>query len=516
MHIDTPSSSKMVKEHKLVLSEKYSANENIQNQDEYIANIKTPDIKNTSRSFPPPPPSNTRHHKRRHLGERDSSHQDKLDCKKAHSSVTRKSVYAVHDKENDVPSLRKPGADSDVHLSTPTDNGIRRRLPKSESPSGEDSSSVGNASPLKMQQIEQKDENKILNMIRRRRGDELSHLKRKSLHSFNRLTISSEDYSHATLSQQPINIRPLSDWMNVLATSKEKSKLSKSRSLKLLSSLALDVQVSKSLALQSEYFVGKLADGDYIDAWLTSKLNGDNFPFVQIIERWVDSVDVKFEKNVNVIPSSQDEENKEVAPPISHDGDKWISMPYQVAYAIHTVSLLLEKVLNAKTSKTIALKESSRYAFQRLLVREASSSTLFSDDKDFDTVVEHYIGNFPNKQKFLKTLLFLHDEERSLAFNSTLVREMMKTTDAVGPFLTELFQDNNDVKNRTTLYMLQLSTLLEEDTKNNDIFKEEDVVKKLRNIDGLIPSMLLLDRRMIEDIASTPLFSKGKILPLCI
>jgi hypothetical protein len=79
--------------------------------------------------------------------------------------------------------------------------------------------------------------------------------------------------------------------------------------------------------------------------------------------------------------------------------------------------------------------------------------------------------------------------------------------ESIDAWLVNMFQDaNKNVSARAMEYITLLSDL----TKDLDDPVAKEIVQQFENLEGLMQSMLMLDKKMTEDIASTPIVTKGE------
>ena len=250
--------------------------------------------------------------------------------------------------------------------------------------------------------------------------------------------------------------------------------------------------------------------------WLTSQDNAGCIPFEYEVKAWIEDLDIKpqeenksskeIENEQEDIEASAGKETHE-----SQDSLLQIEMPTQVIYVLHLASQILD-ALSSDSSEDIVDEEDDvgdvpHDFFIRKLSRYSSDSTLLSNWKD---TTRDFVGKFAKMDNLIKTLLFLNDEHRRCAFKCSLVRRIMTRKESIDKkWLLHMFQDaDNNVSARATEYITLLSELVVGDGAMN--LDEKEIVQKLEGMRGLMQSMLMLDKKMIEEVSSTPIITKGK------
>lgn len=251
--------------------------------------------------------------------------------------------------------------------------------------------------------------------------------------------------------------------------------------------------------------------------WLTSQDNAGCIPFEYEVKAWIEDLDIKpqEENKAHSIEIENKQEDIEASAGMeTHESQNsllQIEMPTQVIYAIHLASQILDALSSENSEDVVDLEDDvgdvPHIFFKGKLSRYPSDSTLLSNWKD---TTRDFVGKFAKMDNLIKTLLFLNDEHRKCAFKCSLVRRIMTRKESIDKmWLLHMFQDaDNNVSARATEYITLLSELVVGDGEMTPDGKE--IVQKLEGMRGLMQSMLMLDKKMIEEVSSTPIVTKGK------
>lgn len=124
---------------------------------------------------------------------------------------------------------------------------------------------------------------------------------------------------------------------------------------------------------------------------------------------------------------------------------------------------------------------------------------------------------------FVKTCLLIDDEaERHQVFTCSAMKRVVLSKYSIGKWLTSMLQSpSKKVSQRAVNYLRLLSEVSEEDKKQicpgngrsaGEIkamqLKHDELHEAVSVLDSLIPSMLALDEKMIEEAATTPIISR--------
>ena len=125
------------------------------------------------------------------------------------------------------------------------------------------------------------------------------------------------------------------------------------------------------------------------------------------------------------------------------------------------------------------------------------------------------IASVPN---LIKTLLLLEsDEERGRVFELTIVRAVMLSKRAMGPWFTYMLRsDTRIVSHRAIAYLSLLSNVSSEFNQQqlshrgraHLAYKPDEVRKAVLGLDDFVPSLVGLDEAAIEQAATTPIVQK--------
>lgn len=268
---------------------------------------------------------------------------------------------------------------------------------------------------------------------------------------------------------------------------------------------------------------------------LIAEDNNGHFPFQDIVQNWTisevevneeDSGDTDADPNASVDDiefgnRKQISTTKFVALKTETEKDMniLVQLPNQVAYALYMSSAILDRLEEDTASEEEReygafvedSKSSMQSNYQRRISRQTSSNTLYSNVHD---VIQEYVDQFAKIEDIMVNFLYLDDEDRRFVFNCSIVRRAMLKPESLGPWLIQLFNDGKHSKERASEYVCLLSDTV---VSNNEMAAktskcntaEEDIYKKFESLDKLMPSMLMLDKGRIEDLASLPLISKG-------
>ena len=249
--------------------------------------------------------------------------------------------------------------------------------------------------------------------------------------------------------------------------------------------------------------------------WLTLKDNDGNIPFQKEVKEWIKQVGIKpkVKKKSSSKEHQDDQEDIESAPmttPDSQDSLLQNEMPTQVVYVLHLASQILDILTRASPENIVAENEDMGDVphdfFKGKLLKESSCTTLLLSYED---ISKDFVEQFAKMEHVIMTFLFLSDDHRRIAFKCSLVKRIMIRKESTDAWLVKMFQDaNKNVSARAMEYITLLSDLV---TKNPELKPEEEqIVEKFENLEGLMQSMLMLDKKMTEDVASTPIVTKGK------
>ena len=125
------------------------------------------------------------------------------------------------------------------------------------------------------------------------------------------------------------------------------------------------------------------------------------------------------------------------------------------------------------------------------------------------------IASVPN---LIKTLLLLEsEEERGCVFEMTIVRAVMLSKRAMGPWFTYMLRsDTRIVSHRAVAYLSLLSNVSSEFNQQqlshrgraHLAYKPDEVRKAVLGLDDFVPSLVGLDEAAIEQAATTPIVQK--------
>ena len=281
--------------------------------------------------------------------------------------------------------------------------------------------------------------------------------------------------------------------------------------------LGHNVHLHKSFSDQSIHknivkLVERMNKGNCVK-WLTLKDNDGNIPFQIEVKEWIKHLDIKpEEKNIERSKEPQDDEDDIESVPmrtsVSQDSLLQNEMPTQVVYVLHLASNILNSLSCTIPEDIDADNEDSDDVphdfFKGKLIKESSDSTLLLSYED---ISKDFVEQFAKIEDVIMTLLFLTDDHRRIAFKCSLVKRIMIRKESIDVWLVNMFQDaNKNVSARAMEYITLLSDL----TKDLDDPVAKEIVQQFENLEGLMQSMLMLDKKMTEDIASTPIVTKGE------
>ena len=206
-----------------------------------------------------------------------------------------------------------------------------------------------------------------------------------------------------------------------------------------------------------------------------------------------------------------------------------VELPLDVACILHLASDMLDGLQNfvardglrMSTMSPISSKRWARFQKKSGLKRQRSFDTAATDEQHILTTIDEYEVKFASIKNSFKTFLLIDDaEDRRVVFNYSIIKRVMLRKESLGKWLSDMFQDSRkDVGKRAIDYLVLLSDVLENEGEMECVHTDKtakdsrlnELYDTLAELDGLIPSMLALDKDTIEDAATTPLMTKGMI-----
>ena len=222
-----------------------------------------------------------------------------------------------------------------------------------------------------------------------------------------------------------------------------------------------------------------------------------------------------------------------------------IELPVRVSYSLHVISGILD-VLGELSRRAQYRKHKDNIHYvniprvrapqKKRSRRSDVSSTSFSrhqrgknheddDDTSKRSIVSRNLSDisynievsFASTQNAIKTLLSIdNNNDRHLVLGFSIVRRSMLHKESLGTWLSDLLQDERkDIRKRAIDYLMLLSDVLESEAEEFDSSEEmearlNELYIAVGELDGLIPSMIGIDTKMVEEASTTPLLTKGK------
>lgn len=221
-----------------------------------------------------------------------------------------------------------------------------------------------------------------------------------------------------------------------------------------------------------------------------------------------------------------------------------VELPLQINFALQLLSGMIEKLntwydlnqsfynnsigspRNAMSdTDTISESRPQRKMFSRRKKKHNKDSKLQNgmlhltmDDHIHQNPHEYIsklVKSFASTPNLMKTFLLIDDAGvRKKLFEIDVVRRAMLSNESVkGSWLSEMLQHYH--RKRATEYLMHLSQLSTEEARKAEQTSDEEMKLKLKelcqaigDLEGFLPSMLAIDNRDIEDLATTPMIIK--------
>lgn len=218
-----------------------------------------------------------------------------------------------------------------------------------------------------------------------------------------------------------------------------------------------------------------------------------------------------------------------------------VTLPLQVYFALRILSVVITELDNARSiHKLKSNLTHSRMSLDSLSTEESPKRRSFglkrnkykenraSIESEARAICERYeaienrqdfidilVDSFASTKHLMKSFIMIDDEnECKKIFEEDIVRRaMLKSQSIEGTWLSDMLQ--HDHRKRATAYLLLLSELSSNearhaDKESNGKRKQQlnDLLTRIGQLEGLIPSMLAVEERDIEDLATTPMITK--------
>ncbi len=207
-----------------------------------------------------------------------------------------------------------------------------------------------------------------------------------------------------------------------------------------------------------------------------------------------------------------------------------IELPLRVAYSLHVTSGLLDVLgelsrraeqrmnhMNNDGLRVSWIRSQKKNRSRRQLTRQGNDD--FGLTGNMASIVDMIEVSFASTHNVIKTLLSIDDDdERENVLDFSIVRRAMLRKESLGTWLSEMLQDDRrGVRQRAIDYLIIMSEILE---REKDLFHDSRYTTSMESrlnelyvavgeLDGLIPSMLALEERMVEEAVATPLLTNG-------
>lgn len=165
------------------------------------------------------------------------------------------------------------------------------------------------------------------------------------------------------------------------------------------------------------------------------------------------------------------------------------SIPMYIEWSLYALSFILDNIEEAVGTR-IPTKTSFKSEYQEI-------------SKD---IVE-CVASIPF---LIKTILLINDDDvRSRILEMSVIKRVMRSEASLDKWLVSFLKSNNtNLCDKAVLYLQIVSGKPPKDIKSSDklndyISQQNDLFKAAARLDGLIPSMLLLDTNAIEKISTT-------------
>ena len=140
----------------------------------------------------------------------------------------------------------------------------------------------------------------------------------------------------------------------------------------------------------------------------------------------------------------------------------------------------------------------------------------YTESEMINASIVRTIASIPH---LMKTLLLLKKEEKDRIFKYSVVQKAMMHKDSIGVWLTIMLQhQRRDITSHALSYLNMLSDVAETERGREDVVKsrqtmsyyttQKDIIEAVSSLDGLIPSMLTLNEKVVEDVATTRIISR--------
>ena len=220
-----------------------------------------------------------------------------------------------------------------------------------------------------------------------------------------------------------------------------------------------------------------------------------------------------------------------------------VTSPVQVYFALRLLSIMIDeldqtlhqnmrkrKVKSPRSRSSLdsnatfdSLKRSP-FSFKRKKLKKnitppgCDTSLLYDIDASTDSIrdlIELLVEAFASIKHLMRSFIMIDNEsDCKRIFEEDIVRRAMLRTQSIeGSWLSDMLQ--HDYRKRATDYLLLLSQLSTQEARNAEKRSDKtakqhlnDLLTRIGQLDGLIPSMLTVEEKDIEDLATTPMITK--------
>ena len=238
--------------------------------------------------------------------------------------------------------------------------------------------------------------------------------------------------------------------------------------------------------------------------------------------------------DVDTEPKDQDDDVKPLTQNVCrYSGD--IELPFQVTFALKLLSVMindlnewwtLQKSIKSRgsCSPQASLEQKPRKPFRRRKKRSVESErfgerrSTSSIDNEFQnlphTSIKSILISFSSIPYLMKTFLLIDDDiVRSHVFQIQVINKAMLLKQTIqGAWLGKMLQHNH--RKRGVEYLFLLSELSTKEARQAEQKEDEEKTQELKELfqtigelEGFLPSMLGIDNKDIEDLATTPMIT---------
>jgi len=164
------------------------------------------------------------------------------------------------------------------------------------------------------------------------------------------------------------------------------------------------------------------------------------------------------------------------------------SIPLYIEWSLYALSFILDNIEEAVGS------------------RIPTKTSFKSEHQEISKDIVECVASIPF---LIKTILLINDDDvRSRILEMSVIKRVMRSEASLDTWLVSFLKSNNmNLCDKAVLYLQIVSAKPPEDIKNSDKLndyraQQNDLFKAAARLEGLIPSMLLLDTNAIEKIST--------------